>query len=57
MKPDRRPVLDPLATPETAVWMLYAGLVQGLRWRRHLATAVRPAVPDVARRARDLGTR
>ncbi len=57
MKADRRPVLDPLATPETAVWMLYAGLVQGLRWRRHMAAAVRPAVPVMGRRARDLGPR
>ena len=28
-------------TPESAVWLLYAGLVQGIRWRRHLA-----ATPD-----------
>jgi hypothetical protein len=29
-------------TPETAAWMLYAGVVQALRWQRH-AVAVAPA--------------
>lgn len=24
-------------TPESAVWMLYAGLCDGLRWQRHAA--------------------
>lgn len=31
-------------TPESAVWLLYAGLCDGLRWRRH---AVRVATDDV----------
>jgi hypothetical protein len=31
-------------TPESALWTLYAGLCEGLRWRRHAATvAVDPA--------------
>ncbi len=30
-------------TPESAVWLLYAGLCDGLRWRRH---AVRVATDD-----------
>ncbi|MBS0373305.1 MAG: hypothetical protein JSR73_01885 [Proteobacteria bacterium] len=45
MKADRRAEAEPMLTPESAVWMLYAGLVQGLRWRRHLAN--RPAAVAV----------
>jgi hypothetical protein len=30
-----------LSSPESAVWLLYADLVRGLRWRRH-AVAVSP---------------
>ena len=30
-------------TPESAVWLLYAGIVQGIRWRRHLAASPGPS--------------
>ena len=39
MKPDSRPDHDPVMTPESAVWLLYAGLLQGIRWRRHLVAS------------------
>jgi hypothetical protein len=41
----RRSEPELVMTPESAVWLLYAGLVQGIRWRRHLAASPRPAVP------------
>lgn len=37
MNAHRRPQPEPVLSPEGAVWLLYAGLVQGIRWRRHLA--------------------
>jgi len=43
-----RPDRDSPITPETAAWLLYAGLVQGIRWRRHIAAAARP-VPATSR--------
>jgi hypothetical protein len=36
-------------SPESAVWLLYAGLVQGIRWRRHLAHVPRPERPALPR--------
>jgi len=41
-------------SPESAVWLLYAGLVQGMRWRRHLAHVPRPELPAVTPRTRGL---
>lgn len=38
----RRRAMIEGGTPETAAWMLYAGVVQALRWQRH-AVAVAPA--------------
>lgn len=46
MKTIVRPDRDSPVTPESAVWLLYAGLVQGIRWRRHAATAARPVAAD-----------
>ena len=43
--------------PESAVWLLYAGLLQGLRWRRHLALARAPEASAVPRRSRGLAHR
>ena len=37
-------------TPETAAWLLYAGLVQALRWQKHV-TAVAPVPAAAPRRA------
>lgn len=48
MKRASRPEPDSAISPETAVWLLYAGLVQGMRWRRHLAHAPRPDLPAIA---------
>lgn len=42
MKKSPHPYRDVmLSSPESAVWLLYADLVRGLRWRRH-AVAVSP---------------
>lgn len=46
MNPIVRPDRDSPVTPESAVWLLYAGLVQGMRWRRHVVTAARPVPAD-----------
>jgi hypothetical protein len=44
-------------TPESAVWLLYAGLVQGMRWRRHLAAGPGPSPAPAPRRLRGLAPR
>jgi hypothetical protein len=44
----RRPQPEAVLNPESAVWLLYAGLVQGIRWRRHLAASP-PSKAPVAR--------
>ena len=43
VKPTTRRDPEFAMTPETAVWLLYAGLVQGIRWRRHLASHPSPS--------------
>jgi len=43
--PSLRREREPVMTPESAVWLLYAGLVQGIRWRRHLAASPNPSLP------------
>jgi hypothetical protein len=55
----REPTVDRDAapTPEAAVWMLYAGMVQGMRWRMHLASAPRPASLPTISRARSVSVR
>ncbi|HUO78734.1 MAG TPA: hypothetical protein VMU00_01205 [Steroidobacteraceae bacterium] len=51
MKHPARPEPEAAVTPESAVWLLYAGLVHGLRWRRHvLAAGARPYPPASPRR-------
>jgi hypothetical protein len=42
IRPDRE---SPI-TPESAVWLIYAGLVQGMRWRSHAVSAARPVPAD-----------
>ncbi len=49
MNADRRPQPEPVMTPESAVWLLYAGLVQGIRWRRHLASSPQSPAPAAPR--------
>jgi len=46
MKPIVRPDRESPVTPESAVWLLYAGLVQGMRWRRHVVSAARLVPAD-----------
>jgi len=46
MKPSVRPDRESPVTPESAVWLLYAGLVQGMRWRRHVVSAARLVPAD-----------
>jgi hypothetical protein len=52
VKPDTRREPDLVMTPESAVWLLYAGLVQGIRWRRHLAASPRPLAQSAPQRLR-----
>ncbi len=49
VKPERRSDQHPVMTPESAVWLLYAGVVQSIRWRRHLAASPRPQAVPVPR--------
>ena len=49
MKRASRPEPESEMSPESAVWLLYAGLVQGIRWRRHLAHVPRPERPALPR--------
>ena len=42
--------VDGVGTPEAAAWLIYAELVQALRWRRHVAAAA-PTPSTAAPRA------
>jgi hypothetical protein len=50
MKARKDSLRSAAVTPESAVWMLYAGLCDGLRWQRHVARiASDDARPTLAR--------